>query len=289
MKLRDVTKDYGGVRAVDSVDLEIPAGEVMGLIGPNGAGKTTLVNVITGLTDATNGQVEVDGAPLVGLKAHQVAGLGVSRTFQEVKLFDNLSVIDNVLVGSHRVAHHTFLRRLFLLPSARRDEAVDLERALYHLRQVGLAEHAAESAGNMSYGDRRRLEIARALASQPRLLVLDEPAAGMNRVEARSLGDLVGDIAATGVTILLIEHNVPLVMRTCTRVAVLEFGRLIAQGTPAEIARDPVVVAAYLGTQPDAEPGPEPDTADGDGVAPAGATADQDDGPGHFEVGDSRD
>lgn len=247
--LEGLVKDYGGVRAVDEVDLCIPSGEVMGLIGPNGAGKTTLVNVLTGLTTASGGRIEVLGTSIAGHKAHEVAQLGVGRTFQQVKLFDTMSVLENVLVGSHSVAHHTFLRRLFLLPSARRDEQADLQRAWRCLRRVGLADAADLSAGALSYGDRRRLEIARALASEPQLLVLDEPAAGMNRVEAAALGDLVGAIAATGVTILLIEHNVPLVMRTCSRVAVLDFGRLIAEGKPAAIARDPAVIAAYLGDE----------------------------------------
>lgn len=245
--LEGLVKNYGAVRAVDEVDLRIPTGEVMGLIGPNGAGKTTLVNVITGLTAASGGRIEVLGTSIVGRKPHEVAQLGVGRTFQEVKLFDTLSVLENVLVGGHSVAHHTFLRRLFLMPSARRDEQADLQHARRCLHRVGLADVADLSAGALSYGDRRRLEIARALASEPQLLVLDEPAAGMNRVEAAALGDLVGAIAATGVTILLIEHNVPLVMRTCSRVAVLDFGRLIAEGEPAAIARNPAVIAAYLG------------------------------------------
>ncbi len=270
--LEGLVKDYGGVRAIDDVDLRIPAGELMGLIGPNGAGKTTLVNVVTGLTAASVGRVEVLGTTIGGHKAHQVAELGVSRTFQEVKLFDSMSVLENVLVGGHSVAHDTFLRRLFLVPSARRDEQADLQRARLCLQQVGLAAAAELPAGALSYGDRRRLEIARALASEPQLLVLDEPAAGMNRVEASALGDLMGEIAATGVTILLIEHNVPLVMRICTQVAVLDFGRLIAQGEPAAIARDPEVIAAYLGADDDEEVGglERHDAETADHVEPAG-------------------
>lgn len=279
MVLQGLVKDYGGVRAVDEVDLVIPTGEVMGLIGPNGAGKTTLVNVVTGLASSSAGRVEVLGSSIDGRKAHEVAGLGVSRTFQEVKLFDTLSVLENVLVGSHRVAHATFLRRLFLVASARRDEQADLQRARRCLQLVELADVAEVSAGALSYGDRRRLEIARALASEPQLLVLDEPTAGMNRVEAAGLGDLVGAIAATGVTILLIEHNVPLVMRTCSRVAVLDFGRLIADGVPAAIARDPAVIAAYLGGDDSVaggdvgDTGADPEGADAAGLHVEGAIA----------------
>lgn len=246
--LHGLTKDYGGVRAVDNVDLEISTGAVMGLIGPNGAGKTTLVNALTGVAPASAGEVQVLGQRLDGMKAHRVASMGVARTFQQIKLFDGLSAMENVLVGGHRVARSTFLRRLLLLPSARLDERRDLEAAARYLDKVGLSASAAVAAGNLAYGDRRRLEIARALCSEPDLLVLDEPAAGMNRVEAESLGALITAIAAQGVTILLIEHNVWLVMRTCTRVAVLDFGRLIAEGEPAQVARDPEVVRAYLGT-----------------------------------------
>ncbi len=245
-------KDYGGVKALDGVDLEIRTGEIVGLIGPNGAGKTTLVNVLTGLTPATDGAIEIAGEVVArGTRGNRVAALGVARTFQQVRLFDHLSVRENVLIGAHLATSSTFLRRLVLAPSARRDEAVARERADEVLALTGLGGRGDAAASALSYGDRRRLEIARALAAEPRLLVLDEPAAGMNHVEAASLGTLIRSIADRGITVLLIEHNVRLVMRTCTRVVVLDFGQKIADGDPQTVADDPQVVAAYLGGDED--------------------------------------
>jgi len=252
--LRAIRKDYGGVHAVHEVDLDIAAGEIVGLIGPNGAGKTTLVNMLSGLVPPSGGEGTVVGIPLgSGVPAHRIALAGVSRTFQQIKLFNRLSALDNALVGAHRVSRPTMLRRLVLLPSARRDEKRALGQAFAQLTRVGLADRAHLPAGDLSYGDQRRLEIARALAAHPSLLILDEPAAGMNHVEAHLLSVLIRALAEDGVTVLLIEHNVRMVLETCTRVVVLDFGEVIAAGDPATIARDPRVVEAYLGAEDDQE------------------------------------
>ncbi|THV24561.1 ATP-binding cassette domain-containing protein [Glycomyces paridis] len=247
-ELRGLGKSYGSVQAVRSVDLEIRAGEVLGVIGPNGAGKTTLVNMISGLETPSAGEGEVLGVRL-GAPSHRFAKAGLSRTFQHSKLFDRLSALDNVLVGTHPVTRSTYLRRLLWLPSARRDERRALALAWAQLRRVGLADRAHLRPGALSYGDQRRLEIARALAAHPTLLVLDEPAAGMNHVEAGELAALIKDLAEDGIAVLFIEHNVKMVLDTCTRLVVLNFGEVIAAGEPREVAADPKVVEAYLGAE----------------------------------------
>lgn len=246
------SKDYGGVHALRGVDLTIRSGEIVGLIGPNGAGKTTLVNMLSGLVPASSGSITVLGLDPNKVPVHSIAQAGVGRTFQHSKLFPRLSVLENVLVGAHAVSRPTFLRRLLWLPGARRDEAAAIEHAARCLARVGLADKSDGDAGSLSYGDQRRLEIARALAADPSVLILDEPAAGMNHVEADSLSELIGSLADEGLTILLIEHNVGMVMKTCDRVVVLDFGEVIASGPPAEIADDEAVIEVYLGAPEEA-------------------------------------
>jgi len=254
--LEGLGKEYGGVHAVSDISLEIRSGEVVGLIGPNGAGKTTLVNMVSGLVPPTSGNATVLGVAVGRTPVHKVAAAGVSRTFQHSKLFGRLSALENVLVGAHLVSRPTFLRRLLWLPSARRDEREALEHSARCLRRVGLNDKASTQASSLSYGDQRRLEIARALASDPTLLILDEPAAGMNHVEAGALSSLIRSLAEDGLTILFIEHNVGMVLDTCDRIVVLNFGEVIASGTPAQVAADPAVVAAYLGSAEDEPAGP---------------------------------
>ena len=271
VSLSELSKEYGGVHAVRGVTLDLHGGEVVGLIGPNGAGKTTLVNMVSGLVAPTSGSATVLGCDVARTPPHRMAAAGVSRTFQHSKLFPRLSALENVLVGAHLVSRPTFLRRLVWAPSARRDERRALIHAARCLRRVGLSDRAGMRASVLSYGDQRRLEIARALAADPSVLILDEPAAGMNHVEAEALSTLIRSLADDGLTILLIEHNVGMVLSTCTRIVVLDFGEVIASGTPEEIAVNPAVVDAYLGDESG-----EPDGAAAGTVSVAAGTLTED-------------
>jgi len=245
--LEDVARHFGGVPAVDGVSLEAPAGQITGLIGPNGAGKTTVVNLITGILHLTQGRVLLDGQDVSRLEAPALARAGVARTFQNIRLVPDATVLDNVLAGFHRHEQTGLWANLLGLPSARaearqmRGQAMEL---LERFEMTALAEHRA---GGLSYGHQRRIEMMRALATRPRLLLLDEPVAGMNDAEAESLAHIFRKVADDGVAVLLIEHNMRFVMSLCSKLYVLASGRLIAQGEPEAVGRDPVVVEAYLG------------------------------------------
>jgi ABC-type branched-subunit amino acid transport system ATPase component len=250
LAVEGLERTFGGVRAVDGVSFEVRAGEVHGLIGPNGAGKTTVINLVSGLLRPTGGAIRLAGRAIHGLAPHRIAGRGVARTFQNIRLFPDLSARDNVLVGEHLVRRASLGARLLMLPGAAEEERLAREKAHALLARIGLAERAAERARNLSYGEQRRVEIARALASEPRILLLDEPTAGMNPGEVQGVAALIRQVAREGHSVLLIEHNVKLVMDVCDRITVLNFGKVIAAGSPADVARDPAVVTAYLGSAP---------------------------------------
>jgi branched-chain amino acid transport system ATP-binding protein len=249
LALNNVLRAFGGVRAVDDASFTVERGEVHGLIGPNGAGKTTLLNLISGFIAPTSGTISFEGRSVGGLAPQRLAALGISRTYQNIRLFSGLTALDNVVVGHHLQRTSPFWRRLFLLPSARREEAAARTKALEGLERVGLRERALTTAATLSYGEQRRVEIARALGAGPKLLLLDEPTAGMNPAEAAEVARLVREVAREGRSVLLVEHNVRLVMELCDRITVLNFGKVIARGTPLEVARDPAVIAAYLGDE----------------------------------------
>ncbi|OLB95585.1 MAG: high-affinity branched-chain amino acid ABC transporter ATP-binding protein LivG [Candidatus Rokubacteria bacterium 13_1_40CM_68_15] len=245
-----LTCSFGGVIAVSRVSFSVPRGELFGLIGPNGAGKTTLFNLVTGLTAPTAGRLRYRGRDITGLPPHRIAALGIARTFQNVRLFGELSALQNVMIARHVRTKSGVVGGVIGLPSARAEERDTRRRALALLELVGLADRPDERARNFAYGDQRRLEIARALALEPELLLLDEPAAGMNSGEKRGLSELIRGIRARlDLTILLIEHHVPLVMDLCDRIAVLNFGELIALGVPAAVQKHPAVIEAYLGDE----------------------------------------
>ena len=253
LEIEALTLRYGGLTAIDGLDLRVEAGSLNALIGPNGAGKTSLFNLVAGLARQDSGAIKLGGAPIDGLSPDARARLGLARTFQNLRLFSQMTALENVLTGMHLHIAGSLFEILSRLGRFRANERAAVREARELLAFVGLAAREATPAGALPYGDQRRLEIARALGSSPQLLLLDEPAAGMNPAETSALDDLLGAIKARGVAILLVEHDMSLVMRLCEKVTVLNFGRKIAEGAPAAVRANPAVIEAYLGVKGAAE------------------------------------
>lgn len=249
LRVNKLTRAFGGVVAVDQVSLAVEQGEIVAVIGPNGAGKTTLFNTISGVLAPTAGEIQFDGQPVAGRKPHELARLGLSRTFQNLQLFGNMTVLENVMVGRHPRMRTNLLQALCSLPIKGREEAEARRKAMALLEQVGLAAMAEMSAASLPYGQQRLVELARALATEPRLLLLDEPAAGLNNRESAELARLIARLRQSGLTFLFVEHDMETVMGLADRVVVLDYGAKIAEGTPEEIQANSKVIAAYLGEE----------------------------------------
>ena len=252
LRLDHVSKRFGGLAAVTDVTLHAPPKEITGLIGPNGAGKTTLINLITGVFRLTEGSVRLGDIDLTHAPRHEVARAGIARTFQTIRLLPDATVVENILIGMYRHQRASLAAQLFALGSSRRETARFKEEAMLLLTRFGMARYANHTAGSLAYGDQRRVEIMRAIALKPALLLLDEPVAGMNDVESGRLAEIFAALTDDGMGLLLIEHNIGFVTDLCARIYVLDSGKMIAQGAPQDVTSDPAVIAAYLGVDEDA-------------------------------------